>query len=90
MLTELEDTVIQLTVSDCGQFLVAGDVRGNIAVWILKKDQYVFHCKLPKYKLSPTAMAIHPTLLNLVVTYNNNNVSCFYFYKNRFELSFSS
>ncbi|XP_015832958.1 U3 small nucleolar RNA-associated protein 4 homolog isoform X2 [Tribolium castaneum] len=72
--TEIEDMIVLLAVSDSAQFLVGGDVRGNIAVWTLKNDQYVFHCKLPKYKLSPTAIAIQPNSANLVVAFNNNNI----------------
>lgn len=64
-----------MATSQCANYLVAADPSSNIAAWVLKNNQYSFYCKLPRYKSAPTALGIHPKLLNLVVAYADNNVS---------------
>jgi U3 small nucleolar RNA-associated protein 4 len=72
--SEFRDAITLLTVSSCSQYVVGGNAKGDIVVWTLKNYQYIYYCKLPKYQLCPTAMAIHPKLPNLVVTYSDNKI----------------
>ncbi|KAJ3664081.1 hypothetical protein Zmor_008279 [Zophobas morio] len=72
--SEMEDTIALLGVSGDSQFLVGGEVKGNVAVWTLKNNHYVSYCKVPKYKSPPTALGIHPKVPNLVVAYSDEHV----------------
>lgn len=71
----LEDTIIALVSSGSGNYLVAADAKGNIAVWFKMNNEFQFHCKLPNTKLLPTALAIHPIVSNLIVAFSDNTVS---------------
>lgn len=74
---ELTDTITHLLISSCGKYLVAGDPKSNIIVWtfVQNKQQWKFHCKLPKYQLPPTTMAMHPSTSELVIVYCDSKVS---------------
>ncbi|KAG5898118.1 hypothetical protein JTB14_006330 [Gonioctena quinquepunctata] len=74
--TDVKDSITFLTITSCGNYLIVGDPSSNIVIftWIQKKKQWVMHCKLPKYLHPPTAMAVHPTTLNLVVVYSDNKI----------------
>ncbi|CAH0547966.1 unnamed protein product [Brassicogethes aeneus] len=73
--SEIVDSITHLTVSQCNKYLIAGDSDGNVVVIINKKnDGWKFYCKLPKYHVPLTALAVHPTLLNIVLTYADNKI----------------
>ncbi|CAG9829555.1 unnamed protein product [Diabrotica balteata] len=61
----------RVSISQVIQFV--GDIESNIVVfqWNAKKQEWIHHCKLPKYRCPPTAMAIHPSSTNLVVVYSD-------------------
>ncbi|CAH1156149.1 unnamed protein product [Phaedon cochleariae] len=71
----LTDSVSFLNITNCGKYLIVGDASSNIVIfsWYRNK-QWTHHCKLPKYKFPPTAMAAHPTTLCLVVVYSDNKI----------------
>ncbi|XP_074029648.1 UTP4 small subunit processome component l(3)72Dn [Leptinotarsa decemlineata] len=70
------DSITFMTISACGKYLIIGDPTSNIAIftWMSKMKQWVNHCKLPKYKCPPTAMAVHPTMLYLIIAYSDNKI----------------
>ncbi|XP_028130689.2 U3 small nucleolar RNA-associated protein 4 homolog [Diabrotica virgifera virgifera] len=70
---EIFTCITFLLVSSCSKYIVVGDPDSNIVVfaWNAKKQEWMHHCKLPKYRCPPTAMAIHPSSTNLVVVYSD-------------------
>nr|CAH7757375.1 unnamed protein product [Callosobruchus chinensis] len=71
---EIKDIITFLQVSPCSKYLIIGDSSSNIGIWTSKNKQWVPHCKLPRYKYPPTAMAIHPKTLYLVVSYSDSKI----------------
>ncbi|KAJ8982687.1 hypothetical protein NQ317_013159 [Molorchus minor] len=70
----LEDTITFLTTSSCGKYLIAGDAKSNIVIWISKKAEWCKYCKLPKYQHPPTALGVHPNTSYLIVAYSDSKV----------------
>lgn len=67
--TGFKDTIHLLEISRDGQYIIAGDLQGSIAVWKEKK----FYCSLPKYSCAPSALNISPQS-NVVVAYADNKI----------------
>nr|CAI5842239.1 unnamed protein product [Callosobruchus analis] len=70
----IKDTVTFLQNSSCSKYIVVGDSSSNIVIMTSKNKQWEPYCKLPKYKYPPTAMAIHPKTLFLVVSYSDSKI----------------
>lgn len=75
LFTEISDSVTHLISSDSGKYLVVGDASSNIVILHHHKtDGWRTHCKLPKYSESVTAIGLHSSLQNIVVSYSDNKV----------------
>lgn len=74
----IKDSLNQVEISHCGQYLVCSGLCGNIGVWKLqvhkKKSQWKHLLNLPKYKLAPTALAIHRNTPKIVVSFADSKV----------------
>lgn len=74
----LQDSVCQLKLSHCGKYLICAGLCCNIGVWKLntqkKKSQWKHLLNLPKYKLPPTALAIHRNTPKLVAAFADSKV----------------
>ncbi|XP_069701427.1 U3 small nucleolar RNA-associated protein 4 homolog isoform X2 [Periplaneta americana] len=68
----LKDAVHLLTISQDGQFIVAGDHKSNIAVWTTSNWKH--YCSLPRYKCAPTALAVQPQTNVLVIVYSDHKI----------------
>ncbi|XP_019876359.1 U3 small nucleolar RNA-associated protein 4 homolog [Aethina tumida] len=87
--SEISDSVTHLISSDCGKYLVVGDASSNIVILHhYKTDGWRTHCKLPKYSESVTAIGLHSSLQNIVVSYSDNKIVEFD-YKKRLFTQFS-
>ncbi|XP_060535063.1 U3 small nucleolar RNA-associated protein 4 homolog [Cylas formicarius] len=71
---ELSDTVTFLGASSCGKYLVAADGGGNVTIWTKRNREWRNYSRLPRYEVPPTALAVHPVTLNLVVAYADGKV----------------
>lgn len=80
----IEDTISQIEISQCGKYLVCAGLCGNIGVWKLHTQRKKAHWKhllnLPKYKLPPTALAIHRNSPKLVATFADSKVHLLHFF----------
>uniref|UniRef100_A0A8C5QY33 UTP4 small subunit processome component n=1 Tax=Leptobrachium leishanense TaxID=445787 RepID=A0A8C5QY33_9ANUR len=61
-----------MAASEDGSLLAAATVDAEINVYNLKTLKH--DCVVPRYNSPPTAMAIHPTTNNLVITYTDQQV----------------
>lgn len=71
---KLTAPISHIVASHCGTYLVCADICCNITVWRRTKRSWVHHINLPKYLLSPTAIAIHPNAPKLVVAFSDSKL----------------
>lgn len=71
---DLQDTVTILAGSNDGKYLVASDPLGNVMVWIYKKNNWTYYCKLPMYKCAPLCLSFNHTDTNLILAYSDNKI----------------
>lgn len=76
----IKNQITQILVSHCGTYLVCAGLCCNIAVWKRNarqrklQQQWEHHINLPKYILTPTAMAIHSNSPKLVVVFADSKL----------------
>lgn len=75
----IKDSISHIEISHCGTFLVCVGLCSTVAVWKQqtqkKKSQWKHLLNLPKYKIPPTAIAIHKNSPKLVAAFADSKVS---------------
>lgn len=81
----IKDTLSLMVISTCGTYLVCAGTCCNIAVYKSSKKTGAWShlLNLPKYKLAPTAIAIHQNSPLLVAAFSDSKVCREYLYSLR-------
>lgn len=70
----LKGPTSHMLLSHCGEYLVCADVCCNISVWRYNNDNWSHYINLPKYTMSPVAIAIHKNTPKLVAAFSDGKI----------------
>lgn len=70
----IKGPVSHIVLSDCNRYLVCTDVCCNVSVWRKNERNWSHHINLPKYPLSPVAIAIHKNSPKLVAAFADGKI----------------
>lgn len=66
----MKGPITHIVLSECGTYLVCADMHCNVSVWRQTNGRtWSHHINLPKYPISPVAIAIHKNSPKLVVAF---------------------
>lgn len=80
----LKGPIGHIRLSHCGEYLVCSDVCCNIAVWRYSNESWSHHINLPKYSMSPVAIAIHKNAPKLVAAFSDGKIFEYHLEEMRF------
>lgn len=80
----LKGPIGHIRLSHCGEYLVCSDVCCNIAVWRYSNENWSHHINLPKYSMSPVAIAIHKNSPKLVAAFSDGKIFEYHLEEMRF------
>lgn len=81
----LKGPIGHIRLSHCGEYLVCADICCNIAVWRFSNDSWSHHINLPKYSISPVAIAIHQHAPKLVAAFADGKIFEYHLEEMRFS-----
>lgn len=70
----LKGSISHLVLSNSGEYLVCADVCCNISAWRYNKQNWTHHINLPRYSISPVAIAIHKNSPKLVAAFSDGKI----------------
>lgn len=70
----MKGPINHIVLSDCSKYLVCADNYCNISVWRRNKHIWSHHINLPKYPISPVAIAIHKNSPKLVTAFSDAKI----------------